>query len=192
MIKHLAKQIEIAVAIHQLYEKAVWPTKYDELTEAYTRRYHRSLLEKALSTAISKKQTLSICALDINNLKEINDQFGHEAGDECLRFFAESVRATITDSMIFSRVGGDEFALAFEHCNAEVATAKIDRLRTYLNAHPFCYQENSKIICFGCGIASYPNDGSDLNQLIRLSDRRMYEDKFIIKAKQPISEYQKY
>jgi hypothetical protein len=80
MIRHLAKQLEITIAIHKLYEKALLPTKYDELTQAYTRKHYKELLGKAILSAKQHKTPFSLCVIDINNFKEINDRYGHETG----------------------------------------------------------------------------------------------------------------
>jgi len=183
MIKHLAKQLEIIIAIHKLYEKAIRPTKFDDLTQAYTRNYQRELLAKAFFEAKAKNTPLSICTIDINDFKEINDQFGHDAGDLCLNFFADAIRNFSSDNFYFSRIGGDEFTLIMVNTRNEQAIIHINKIKEYLNHSPFEFHGNSKIIEFGCGVASYPEDGKDIESLLRLSDKRMYQDKNEIKAK---------
>ncbi len=181
LIKHLARQIEISIAIHMLYGKAVKQTRYDELTLANTRRYHLELLNKAYEEAVKTKTPLSICSIDINNLKDINDRFGHDAGDECLRYFSEMVRKGKTDNSFFSRVGGDEFFLVYPQTNSLDAQIRIAELRMKLEEKPFFYHSTTQVMKFGCGIATYPEDGTELEELIKLCDTRMYDNKVKIK-----------
>lgn len=181
LIKHLAKEIEIVISIHKLYEKALMPSKYDELTKAFSRRYYKELLVSEIDQAHNENKTLNICMLDINNLKEINDQFGHEIGDQYLLFFAEGVRKTGLSELIFSRIGGDEFVLVFYDQDLEQTNTQILKLREYFERNAFVFNGHSSTIQFGCGVATYPKDGTNLEELISLSDKRMYEDKKKIK-----------
>jgi len=181
LIKHLARQIEISIAIHMLYGKAVKQTRYDELTLANTRRYHLELINKAYEDALNNKTPLSICSIDINNLKDINDRFGHDAGDQCLKYFSDMVRKGKADQCFFSRVGGDEFFLVYPQTNSIEAHIRIAELRMKLAEKPFFYHSTTQIVKFGCGIASYPEDGTELEELIKLCDTRMYENKIKIK-----------
>ncbi len=183
MISHLAKQLEIIISIHKLYEKAIRPTKYDELTQAFSRRYQKELLAKAFAAAKASHDPLSVCTVDINMFKEINDRYGHEIGDECLVYFADAVRANPCQDMIFSRVGGDEFSFVFPRTGYSDVCAYIARLRNYLAANPFVVGDHSESVTFGCGVAVYPEDGDELAGLIRLSDSRMYADKTAMKQK---------
>ncbi len=181
LIKQLAKQIEIIITIHKLYGKAISNTRYDTLTKACSRSYHQELLNKALESAKEHKHNLSICYMDINNFKLMNDQFGHKAGDEYLRYFAEAIPDNAEGDYFLSRLGGDEFALVYPSYTATEAKKRINQLRQYLNNHPFIHQNEEKILFFGCGIVSYPEDGNNSVDLMNIADKRMYENKAIIK-----------
>ncbi|MBU1145146.1 MAG: sensor domain-containing diguanylate cyclase [Firmicutes bacterium] len=177
LIKHLAKQVEIAIAIHKLYEKAIRPTKYDELTQAYTRRYHNELLLEAVKKVDEDHSHLSICIIDINRFKEINDVYGHEIGDQCLTYFADCVRENTVENMIFSRIGGDEFTIIFSDANQIKAMGYIEKIRLFMEKNKFQIQDKSELIRFACGISTYPDEGKNIKTLIKLADDRMYEDK---------------
>jgi diguanylate cyclase (GGDEF)-like protein len=182
MIKHLAHQIEITIAIHKVYGKAIKQTRYDILTQANSRRYHQELLEKAYEKAVKNKTEMSICTIDLNNLKELNDLVGHDAGDDSLRHFSSIVRHTENDeSTIFSRIGGDEFVLVFPGIDAIETSKKIENIRSILSNHPFHHGNLTEVLTFGCGIATYPYDSLSLEELVILSDRRMYVNKEEVK-----------
>jgi diguanylate cyclase (GGDEF)-like protein len=179
LIKQLTQEIEIIISIHKLYEQALRPTKYDELTQAKTRRYCMHLLNKLISD--DKGSQISICTIDINELKTINDRFGHDVGDKYLFEFSEIVRnADIADN-IFGRVGGDEFLIIFDKMNRKETLEQINIIRNYSKKHSFFADKQKIEISFASGIAVYGVDGNDINELIKLSDKRMYEDKFVQK-----------
>lgn len=181
MVKHLAKQLEITIAIHKLYGKAIKQTRYDVLTQANSRRYHQELLQKAYENAKLNHTTLSICSLDLNNLKELNDRYGHDAGDDGLRYFASIILKTENDHNFFSRLGGDEFVLVYPNLGIKEVSERIQHLREFFNDNPFVHSHEKIFMRFGCGIATFPYDGLELEDLVKLSDKRMYEDKERIK-----------
>ncbi len=181
MIKHLAKQIEITIAIHKLFGKAITQTRYDVLTQAVSRRYHQELLEKRYEEAKKTRSPFAICSVDMNNLKEINDQFGHNAGDEALRYFSSVIRKLKDNNVIFSRLGGDEFMLIYPDVEGLQAQEKIESIRHFLWENPLILNHEKVTITFGCGVATYPYDSDILEDLVNLSDQRMYDNKALIK-----------
>jgi len=174
LLKQLAQELEIIISIHHLYEKAIRPTKYDALTQAYTRTYCMKLLKKLIE--VNHKTHIGVCTIDINQLKTINDRFGHDVGDQYLAFFADAVRKSNSHESIFGRIGGDEFLLVFagqdlEHCNLE-----IENIRQYLKKNKFKTNGFQAEITFSSGLAMYPDESKDIAELTKISDRKMYED----------------
>ncbi|XMB71794.1 sensor domain-containing diguanylate cyclase [Mycoplasmatota bacterium WC30] len=180
LIKQLAKEIEIIVSIHKLYEQALRPTKYDDLTNAYTRKYCMKLVTKLIDK--HKEDKIAICTIDINSLKSINDRFGHDVGDSYLVFFADAIRKSIGENNIFGRVGGDEFLLIFHNLNDQRVLEKIELVRKYLKANKFVTKEFEGEITFASGISIYPKDSKNILDLIKLSDKRMYKNKSVQKT----------
>ncbi|HOP57351.1 MAG TPA: GGDEF domain-containing protein [Bacillota bacterium] len=181
MIKQLAKQIEIIITIHELYGDAIRRVRYDYLTDACSRSYHQELLKLAYNEAIENKTPLAICSIDINNLKEVNDSFGHEAGDDLLIHFADGVRKNAGNNFFLSRVGGDEFFLVFPNATEEKATDRIKQIRDYFNDNPFMVQGNAIQVVFGCGVVCCRDEKCDLDMLVKLSDAKMYQNKAELK-----------
>ena len=181
MIKHLAKQIEITIAIHKLYGKAITQTRYDVLTQAVSRRYHQELLEKRYEEARKTRSPFAICSIDLNNLKKLNDQFGHNAGDEALRYFSNIIRKLKDNNVIFSRLGGDEFMLIYPDSVGLDVLDKIESMRQFFSENPLILNHEKVIVTFGCGIATYPYDSDVLEDLVNLSDQRMYDNKTLVK-----------
>jgi len=177
LLKQLAQELEIIISIYRLYEKALRPTKFDELTQAYTRRYCMKLLEKTIDENIDKSP-ISICTLDIDSLKEINDEYGHDIGDKYLRFFSQSVKKSLNRENIFGRIGGDEFLLIFDGLNYKQSLNQVNLIRKYFKKNKFIVDGFcEKEVLFSIGIAIYPIDDLDTSKLIKISDNRMYDDK---------------
>lgn len=175
LLKQLAQELEIIISVHNLYEKALRPTKYDELTQACTRRYSMKLLNEMVKE--NQANFISICTLDIDHLKEINDKYGHDVGDNYLRFFADGVRQSTTIENIFGRFGGDEFLIIFKGLNEYHTQEQINLILSYFEQNKFIPNNHKEPVRFSAGIAIYPTDGEDISELIKISDKRMYQDK---------------
>ncbi len=175
LLQQLVKEIEIIISIHKLYEQAIRPSKIDELTKAYTRKYGFSLIENMISK--NQKLNYSLCFIDLNNLKEVNDDLGHDAGDRYLQHFGESAKKVKIKENIFSRLGGDEFLLVFKNINKENAENEINVLREYLKNNPIEIQGKTLVVGFASGISEYGIDSKDTYELVKIADKRMYENK---------------
>lgn len=136
LLKQLAQELEIIISIYSLYEKALRPTKYDELTQAYTRRYCMKLLGKTIEEN-NNNSPISVCTLDIDSLKEINDEFGHDIGDKYLAFSLQAFKKSLNSENIFGRIGGDEFLLIFDGIDYEQAVKQINLIRQYFKKNKF-------------------------------------------------------
>ncbi|MBU1140997.1 MAG: sensor domain-containing diguanylate cyclase [Firmicutes bacterium] len=176
-IKHLAHQIEMALKNQMLVEDIYKLSRYDSLTGAYVRKHFLYLLKDVYEKARKNKSKFSICTIDINELKPINDQYGHESGDAFLIHFSKIVQNHLGDKASFSRTGGDEFVIVYSDCDQACAMEKISALREHIEGVPFILKSKTIPILFGCGIATYPEDSEYLDKLISLSDQRMYLDK---------------
>lgn len=122
----------------------------------------------------TKQQTIAVFNFDINNLKRTNDLLGHEAGDRLIRKAAESLKRIEARNIIPFRVGGDEFMVVAMHVTREEAE---DIRRRWEEALAELNQRQDGIPCsVACGFA-YGENGFDLEEVLALADRRMYEDK---------------
>jgi len=177
MIKYLTKHIEVAVTIHNLYEEALRPTRYDALTQVYSRRYMDFLLNKAFIEVTKNEESLTICEIDLNDLKYVNDLLGHNAGDQYLQFFVGVMKSILPDSAFIARVGGDEFVVGFPYHTQTQVSDYIEKIKKQLSLQPFYSKGVNRIVTFGCGVSMYPDDSRNLDELIKLADLRMYQDK---------------
>lgn len=177
MIKHLASQIEIALKNHALVEEIYKMSQYDTLTGVNSRKQHEKLMGQMFAEAKGNKRQFCIAVIDVNDLKKVNDTYGHDVGDSYLIHFSEVVKSQLSLSAVFSRTGGDEFVIIMPETSYEKALDLIARIRQKFSIAPFSWNDLKMRVDFGCGIACYPTDGTEMNTLMRLSDKRMYEDK---------------
>ncbi|NTU51879.1 MAG: sensor domain-containing diguanylate cyclase, partial [Candidatus Aminicenantes bacterium] len=154
----------------------------DELTKAYNRRGFMALAEQQIKVAHRTKKEMSLFYADLDNLKSINDSFGHEAGDAALADAADILREAFRDSDIVARLGGDEFVVLAIDVGEGRIPHMVRRLRERVqarNARP----ENDFAVSFSLGIARYdPEEPCSLQDLLALADKRMYQDKTAKKA----------
>lgn len=146
----------------------------DSLTHVYNRTYLQEYYNEAM---LAKKSSLALLFLDIDNFKEINDTYGHDVGDELLKQAAQTINKYKRKKDILARLGGDEFIMLlcdYPDRHAVKITAKnIQEEFT----KTFEINNNKMMITTSIGISFYPEDGENLNTLIKNADKAMYEVK---------------
>ena len=149
----------------------------DELTGISNRRGFTTLAQKGLNMCARHSIPVSLVYLDLNDFKQINDQFGHAEGDLALITFAEAMKNTFRDSDVIARLGGDEFVVLLTNTSREVATESIDRFRDSIA------QYNREAgrgydIKFSDGIVSLAGcQNSSIEMLLSRADTLMYQNK---------------
>ncbi|WP_128426274.1 GGDEF domain-containing protein [Gudongella oleilytica] len=149
----------------------------DELTGLFNRRYVGDCLQKDISTTIYKHQPLSIIFLDIDNLKEINDKYGHGFGDKVLIEVANLLQRSIRENNDWvARYGGDEFLICLNNASDEDAFEIAERIRTEIVALGILQNESIKTSA-SLGICTTRNKKVLASELISLADSKMYQAK---------------
>lgn len=150
---------------------------HDTLTGLANRRLFTRFLEKVLPLARRHKHQFAILYLDLDGFKAVNDTKGHEAGDQILREVASRLLTVVRDSDLVARFGGDEFVVIAQRIEGrEGARILAGRILTSLHA-PFLIQSDQVQLGASIGIALYPDDGEDGEQLIQLADDALYHVK---------------
>ena len=148
----------------------------DDLTGLYNRRGLFALGEHTMRIARRRARSLGIIYIDVESLKTINDRFGHAQGDEALRMVADVMRASIRESDVVGRVGGDEFVILAED-DTGVTQDLVARLRRRLEL------ANAKTgrpfrLSLSIGAVDWePGEQATLQELIERADQCMYDDK---------------
>jgi diguanylate cyclase (GGDEF)-like protein len=148
----------------------------DDLTGLYNRRQLQSELEQAKLRADPLSVPFSICLIDIDHFKEINDSNGHLAGDTILREFADVARDSVRDTDVLGRYGGDEFMQILPDTDVKGAVMHAERLRVYAHFLDFQKMLAQKHISLSIGVAQY-RDGEKITDLISRADSALYRAK---------------
>ena len=159
------------------YSKVLKTKKdYDDLTGLY----NKGKLNEMKRTLFGKMETLAVFNMDVNNLKQMNDRHGHEAGDRLLRKAAESLKMIEARNIIPFRVGGDEFIVAAIH----VDRAGAEKIRKdWEEGLAELNRKDDDIFCeIACGLA-FGEKGFDMEEVFAEADRLMYKDKKAKKLK---------
>jgi diguanylate cyclase (GGDEF)-like protein/PAS domain S-box-containing protein len=146
-------------------------------TDSLTQLANRHVLQEALTREAARRsadgQQLALVLLDLDLFKQVNDHFGHPAGDAVLVEVARRLEDTVRAGEVLARVGGEEFAWLLPACDAEEAVAAADRARAAISSAPFGRAEKLTMSA-GVGLVSTPSDG---DTLYRMADRALYEAK---------------
>mgnify|MGYP001031529821 CR=1 FL=1 len=152
----------------------------DILTGVYNRRMGMELLGKEIKITKRRNSLLSICFLDLDGLKKVNDEHGHQEGDKLLKKVALVIKNNIRESDIFCRMGGDEFLVIFPDSSEEAAEGIWQRILTdfqKINRSQKCKYP----MHVSHGIVEYHKgcfeEGKEIDELIELVDKRMYKEK---------------
>src|SRR5271166_1665980 len=145
----------------------------DPLTGLYNRRLFAESFEKELNRARRYGIPLGIVILDLHRFKEVNDKYGHPRGDEVLRAVAATLLKALRTSDSAFRIGGDEFALLLPQTDAAQALALSRRIETVF-AEILRPLQLAFSVTMDHGVANFPQDGDQSEQLVRIADERLY------------------
>ena len=156
-------------------------SEYDTMTGVYNRRAGFARLEQMYDSLRGTKQPLSLCFIDINGLKIVNDELGHEAGDELIRTIARCIQQQLRSTDLIARLGGDEFILVFRNMTASEAEDIWTRICASLEK--INSTENRRyILSASHGIETIYHDTQNyIDNLIHMADEKMYAEKRRIK-----------
>ncbi len=150
-------------------------TLRDSLTGALNRRAFLSFAEQAIARAERSDGRLVLLYCDLDRFKEVNDAFGHSAGDEYLRAFCRRLSSTLRRSDTIGRLGGDEFVILLEDADWDEALETVQRIRQAAS-EPLILDDHEVRPSVSIGIASYPSQRT-VKDLIHHADQAMYAAK---------------
>lgn len=180
MVRMVHQQHEQTVQLLQLQRQMHALAYTDPLTGVANRRAMQQALSRALDAAKGSGQ-LAVALLDLNGFKPVNDCFGHAAGDALLRQVAQRLSSCADNHVEVARLGGDEFAILMEHRSPDQARAFTDQLLASL-ATPFVIDGQQLRIGASAGVAHWPADGTDCEQLLDAADRALYRAKALVRG----------
>ena len=160
----------------------------DDLTQLFNPRHFFVKIEEEIDRCNRYSQTLSICMLDLDNFKGINDAYGHQFGNLILTEFAKIIKTNIRQVDIAFRYGGEEFIILFPFVIANHAATVVEKIRVQFEQVDFKTDDNAVInVTTSAGLATYGSkEGKD--SLIKRADKAMYQSKSAGKNKITIAD----
>ncbi len=176
--REILLRIKNLLRFKQRYDDMVKLSVVDSLTHVYNRRYfqHRLLDEFERS----RKYNRDFCCLiiDVDKFKEVNDTYGHVAGDMVLRKIAAILRRNVRVADILCRYGGDEFGLLLPETNLAAAYAIAQRMRVLVGKTDIGISERSVLLSISCGFSSLiENNAANMEELLTQADVALYKAK---------------
>jgi diguanylate cyclase (GGDEF)-like protein/putative nucleotidyltransferase with HDIG domain len=160
------------------FEQTEHESHTDPLTGMANRRSLDRQFEAGLARATRTGGHGTVVVLDLDRLKEINDTYGHEAGDRALRAVGNVLRSTVRQTDLCARFAGDEFIVVLWDCSPENEARRMAELQSAVAAHPFEPRPGVRVsLSISAGAARLPDDGGTFQELLAAADERMYHDK---------------
>lgn len=152
---------------------------HDPLTGLKNRRLFYHLVSDKLKKAKRQNEKMAILYIDLDDFKEINDCYGHEAGDLLLQSFAKRLQVSVREKDIVSRVGGDEFIVLLQGITDENQVEKITKRIHHAFQKPYRIKGKNIQITSSIGVSVFPEDGTKGRTLIYHADQALYEAKLV-------------
>jgi diguanylate cyclase (GGDEF)-like protein/putative nucleotidyltransferase with HDIG domain len=176
-LRSVAGQVAIGVTNARLYARVQRQATTDGLTGLYNHRTGQEKLTEQLRMAERYQRNVAVVMIDVDHFKQINDTYGHPAGDTVLKSVARQIRNDCRDVDIPVRYGGEEFLLILPEVNQEGAVVVAERIRKNLARMPIIHEDIEINVSASIGVAAYPEDAGSQQQLLELADRALYMSK---------------
>lgn len=170
-LKEAEREKEYAYKLYLNNNELKVKANQDALTNIGNRHFFFTKMEEMLA----QNEKFVFCYCDLDNLKYINDKYGHTEGDCYIRHFVDIVKGHIRAEDIFARIGGDEFCIILRRCKHEIALKKIQQMQTLFSSdHTKGYPKS-----FSCGIIEVPEEHDEIEvmEILKQADELMYEQK---------------
>ena len=151
----------------------------DQLTGLYNRRYMTSQLRQLMKRSVLGHETLSVVMVDIDHFKDVNDTYGHEAGDDVLRELADRLRENVRPMDIVCRSGGEEFLIVMPDTSGDLACAAAERIRRAVAAETFTIERNKEPldVTLSAGVATTSGGNDTIADVLKRADTALYQAK---------------
>ncbi len=180
--RRLAEQVDISTEKHLLAEEYLKLAMLDPLTGLHNRRYAQERLVAEIARAQRQKTLLTVLMMDLDDLKQINDRWGHGAGDLVLKTFGERLSKAIRGSDLAVRIGGDEFVVLLPECDLDQVKCVLERL-TGLDV---ALESGKVAFRFSAGWTDY-QPGESPERLLDRADQALYNEKQNRKTPVPVA-----
>lgn len=149
----------------------------DEMTSLQNKRSFNQILSKEIKKAARYSRMFSILLIDADNLKEVNDNYGHGAGDQLIKVLANTMKESLRTSDVVARIGGDEFVVLLPEADHKHAMEAGERICTAVANTSFNREGQRINLSVSIGIAGFPEDGQGLEEIMDNADHALYRSK---------------
>ena len=149
----------------------------DPLTGLFNRRHFADALPRLIARCKRQNTPLTLIMMDIDHFKQVNDNHGHAAGDAILVALAEMLQGHVRQSDLICRLGGEEFVLVLENAPLQAAARRAEVVRERFARISITYEEAPVQATLSCGLATFPQHGTNMDTLLRAADRALYAAK---------------
>lgn len=171
----VAEHLSLSLSNLKLRETLHAQSVRDPLTGLFNRRYMEETLDREIHSAIRTNLPIGMVMLDIDHFKNLNDTYGHEAGDMVLVEIANIIRKNIRVSDVACRYGGEEFILILPNADMEIARQRAERMRADVESCNLVYhRQNMGSITVSFGIAGFPEHAQTAESLLKKADEALY------------------
>ena len=178
IFENLVAHVTIALENAKMYRKMEEASQIDDLTQLYNTRYCNQFLDNFLMERKGSRGLISLIFLDIDFFKLVDDNYGHLVGGETLRLVGKRLKKVVREGDIVVRYGGDEYIVVLPNTDKKTTAIIAERIRKEISKEPFYAFGNKKFnISITLGVASYPEDAKNRDELIGKADKAMYKGK---------------
>lgn len=180
-VEYLSDQVKVVLKKHEQYMTILNNAKFDSLTGLFNRRHGVAVMEKQLDEPSKDISEHLLIMLDIDNLKPVNDQYGHDFGDRLLETFSTALMASFKHASCICRYGGDEFIVMLpltETFNEAYVNYCMESLNSFVMERSIRIGESQITVAYSLGMVLSSEAGYRLSEMIQIADQRMYFDKY--------------
>ncbi len=172
-----AELATLAIESKQLHSDLVHRSEFDLLTDVYNRFALERQMHEALQQARQTARLLGLIYIDLDRFKEVNDQYGHQIGDQYLQMVVQRMKTQLRPSDVIARLGGDEFAVLVTSLRGRAEIEEIAQRLRRCFSEPFALNGCAITGSASIGTALYPNDAASIDGLMSTADKAMYSSK---------------
>ncbi len=176
-LETIASQVAITLQNVIMYDRMKELAIIDELTGIYNRRFLYLAANKEIERSRRYKKDLSMILIDIDHFKEVNDHFGHLAGDKILQKITQVIQKELRGSDVFARYGGEEFIILLSDTDGKAAALVAERIRSSVELLRVKYIRNEISVTISLGVTRLSPERETLHEIIATTDQALYEAK---------------
>jgi diguanylate cyclase (GGDEF)-like protein len=166
----LSNQMALAIENDGIYRDMKNKADVDPLTKLYNRR----VLDREIQNLINSNTQFSLVIYDIDDIKKVNDGYGHLAGDEVLKMISDVVKRSIRKTDVPCRYGGEEIVIIFKDLSKDDAYVISERIRKNVEMTSTIWSGGNIFVTVSGGVSSYPADGKTKDDIVRIADEILY------------------